>query len=65
MFRNLTMRQQISLGFGVVLILLTALGIFSFSGVTGIVSEATKMITGSNIERILKEKEMEARKAGK
>jgi len=50
MFKKLTVGKQIALGFSVVLVLLAAIGITSFTGVSGIVNNAVDMITGEEIK---------------
>ncbi|MCK5310493.1 MAG: CZB domain-containing protein, partial [Desulfobacteraceae bacterium] len=58
-WKNLTIGKKIGVGFGVVLILLVILGILSFTGVGGIVKNASEVIDGKTIDGELAQKEVD------
>ncbi len=58
-WKNLTIGKKIGVGFGVVLVLLTGLGILSYSGVHGIVGNATEVIEGNKLNGELAQKEVD------
>ena len=59
MFKKLTVGKQIALGFSVVLVLLAAIGLTSFTGVGGIVQNAVSMITGGEIKAEMEQREID------
>lgn len=58
-FKNMTIGKKITLGFGVVIALLLAIGAFNFFGVGQIVHNAEIVITGNNLDGILAQKEVD------
>ena len=58
-WKNLTIGKKIGVGFGVVLVLLAGLGILSYSGVHGIVGNATEVIEGNKLNGELAQKEVD------
>jgi len=59
MFKKLTVGKQIALGFSVVLVLLAAIALTSFTGVGGIVQNAVSMITGEGIKAEMSQREID------
>jgi len=59
MFKKLTVGKQIALGFSVVLVLLAAIALTSFTGVGGIVQNAVSMITGEGIKGEMSQREID------
>jgi methyl-accepting chemotaxis protein len=59
MFKAMTIGKRIGLGFGIIMLLLGILGLVSYTGISGIVSNAVSMITGSNIQEVMKQKEID------
>lgn len=58
-WKNLTIGKKIGVGFGVVLVLLAVVGILSYSGVRGIVGNATEVIEGNKLNGELAQKEVD------
>ncbi|MCK5100862.1 MAG: CZB domain-containing protein, partial [Desulfobacteraceae bacterium] len=58
-WKNLTIGKKIGFGFGIVLILLVILGVLSFTGVGGIVKNASEVIDGKTIDGELAQKEVD------
>jgi len=58
-WKNLTIGKKIAIGFGVVLIMLAAVGLLSFSGVGGIVGDAAQVIDGNKLNGLLAQKEVD------
>lgn len=58
-WKDMTIGQKIGTGFGVVLILLITLSIFSFTGVGGIVENASEVIDGKALDGELAQKEVD------
>jgi len=58
-WKNLTIGKKIGVGFAVVLALLMVLGIMSYSGVSGIVINATEVIEGNKLNGNLAQKEVD------
>jgi len=58
-WRRMTIGKKIGLGFGLVLILLTLLGALSFSGVSGIVGNASEVIEGNKLDGELAQREVD------
>ncbi len=56
---QLTIGKKIALGFGIVLVLLAVVGVLSFSGVGGIVKNATQVIDGNKLDGLLAQKEVD------
>ena len=54
-----TIGKRIGLGFGAVLLLLTALGVLSYKGVEGIVDNASEVIEGNKLDALLAQKEID------
>ena len=59
MFKSLTIGQQIGLGFGVVLIMLAAVAVLSYTGVGGIVGNASEVITGNKLDGAMAQNEID------
>ncbi len=59
MFKKMTVGKQIAFGFGIVLVLLIAIGIISYSGISGIAENAVNMITGESIAGEMKAREID------
>lgn len=59
MFKKMTVGKQISFGFGIVLALLVVIGVFSYSGVSGIVKDAVSMISGGEIISQMRQMEID------
>ncbi|MDA3835599.1 MAG: CZB domain-containing protein, partial [Spirochaetales bacterium] len=59
MFKAMTIGKRIGLGFGIIMLLLGILGLTSYTGISGIVSNAVSMITGSNVQEVMKQKEID------
>ncbi|MDL1986782.1 MAG: CZB domain-containing protein [Deltaproteobacteria bacterium] len=59
MFKKMTVGKQITFGFGIVLVLLVAIGITSYSGISGIVTNAVNMINGESIIGEMKAREID------
>jgi len=58
-WQKMTIGKKIAVGFGVVLSLLTFMGILSFSGVKGIVENAEEVIHGNELQGNLAQKEVD------
>ncbi|MBU3952296.1 MAG: CZB domain-containing protein, partial [Proteobacteria bacterium] len=58
-WKNLTIGKKITLGFGIVIILLVVLGALSFSGVGSIVKNASEVIEGKALDGELAQKEVD------
>ena len=58
-WKNFTIGKKIGVGFGVVLVLLAVVGILSYSGVHGIVGNATEVIEGNKLNGELAQKEVD------
>lgn len=58
-WKQLTIGKKISIGFGIVIILLVVLGGLSFTGVGGIVKNASEVIDGKALEGELAQKEVD------
>jgi len=58
-WKDLTIGKKIAVGFGVVLILLAAVGTLSFTGVGGIVTNAGQVIDGNKLDGNLAQKEVD------
>ncbi len=58
-WRNLTIGKKITIGFGIVILLLVILGALSFSGVGGIVKNASEVIDGKALDGALAQKEVD------
>ena len=58
-WRRMTIGKKISLGFGMVLVLLTVAGLLSYSGVGGIVGNAGEVISGNKLDAVLAQKEID------
>ena len=59
MFKNMTVGKQIASGFGIVLVLLLAIGITSYTGISGVVVNAVSLITGESIIGEMKAREID------
>ncbi|MFH1418020.1 MAG: methyl-accepting chemotaxis protein [Planctomycetota bacterium] len=59
MFKGMTIGKKIGLGFGVVMILLAAVGALSYTGVGSIVTNASEVITGNKLDGNLAQKEVD------
>ncbi|MCP4748587.1 MAG: methyl-accepting chemotaxis protein [Desulfobacteraceae bacterium] len=58
-WKEMTIKKKISLGFGIVLILLAVVGVLSFAGVSGIVRNAGQVIDGNKLDGNLAQKEVD------
>ncbi|MEH0021227.1 MAG: methyl-accepting chemotaxis protein [Desulfobacter sp.] len=58
-WKALTIGKRIGLGFSIVLLLLIVLGFLSFSGVGGIVDNASEVIQGKSLDGILAQREVD------
>ncbi|MCG8633833.1 MAG: methyl-accepting chemotaxis protein [Desulfobacterales bacterium] len=58
-WREMTIGKKIGAGFGIVLILLTIVGILSYTGTKGIVSNAEEVIDGNKLDGNLAQKEVD------
>jgi methyl-accepting chemotaxis protein len=58
-WRNMTIGKRIAFGFGVVLILLSAAGVLSYTGVGGIVHNAGDVIQGNKLDGTLAQRELD------
>jgi methyl-accepting chemotaxis protein len=58
-WKEMNIKKKIALGFGVVLILLAAVGVLSFTGVGGIVTNAELVIDGNKLDGNLAQKEVD------
>ena len=59
MFKKMTVGKQIAMGFGIILAMLVIIGLTSYFGVSGIVTNAVSMITGEKIIGEMKAKEID------
>ena len=58
-WKNLTIAKKIALGFGIILALLSVVGLLSFTGVNNIVKDAGQVIDGNKLDGILAQKEVD------
>lgn len=58
-WKNLTIGKKITAGFGIVIILLLVLGGLSFTGVSGMVGKAKRVIDGNSLDGQLAQKELD------
>ena len=58
-WKNLTIGKKIAAGFGAVMILLTVCVVLSFTGVGGIVSNASRVIDGNRLDGVLSQMEVD------
>ena len=58
-WKNMTIGKKNAVGFGVVLILLAALALISYTGVDGIVNNAGEVIAGNKLDGNLAQKEVD------
>ena len=58
-WRNMTIGKRIAFGFGVVLVLLCAAGIMSYTGVGGIVLNAGEVIQGNKLDGTMAQRELD------
>ena len=59
MFKNLTIGKKLALGFTVVLVVLGAVVVLSFTGIGGIVENAKEVIYGNKLDGIMTQKEVD------
>jgi len=59
MFKNLTIGKKLACGFGVVILALMMVVGFSYTGVRGIVGNATQVIYGTELDGIMAQKEID------
>ena len=64
MLKKMTVGKQIFFGFGLILCMLLIIGITSYAGVSGIVSNAVSMIPGERIIGEMKAKEIDHQDRG-
>jgi methyl-accepting chemotaxis protein len=58
-WRNLTIGQKVGMGFGIILVLLSLVGLLSYTGVKGIVRNAGQVIDGNKLDGVLAQKEVD------
>jgi len=58
-WKNMTIGKKIALGFGLIILLLIVLGSISFTGVGGIVNNASEVIDGTSLDGELAQKEVD------
>ncbi len=58
-WNDMTIGKKIGIGFGLILILMVVLGLLSFSGVSGIVKNASEVIDGKALDGELAQKEVD------
>jgi methyl-accepting chemotaxis protein len=58
-WKNLTIGKKIALGFGIILVLLSVVGLLSFTGVKAIVHDAEHVINGNKLDGMLAQKEVD------
>lgn len=58
-WRNLKLYKKLSIGIGSVILLLIIIGIQSFSGISGILGNASEVIGGNKLNEIIAEKEVD------
>jgi methyl-accepting chemotaxis protein len=58
-WKNLTIGKKVALGFGVILTLLSVVGVLSFTGVKNIVHDAGQVIDGNKLDGMLAQKEVD------
>ena len=58
-WKNLTIGRKITVGFGIVLSMLAAVGFLSFNGISGIVGNADQVIAGNQLNGLLAQKEVD------
>ncbi|MFH2064292.1 MAG: methyl-accepting chemotaxis protein [Pseudomonadota bacterium] len=58
-WQNMSFGKKIAVGFGVVLILLAVVGVLSFTGVAGIVTNASQVIEGNKLDAEMAQKEVD------
>ncbi|ACV68791.1 methyl-accepting chemotaxis protein [Desulfohalobium retbaense] len=54
-----TVGQRVGRGFGVVILVLIVLGVFAFTGISGLVDDAREMIFGNKLRAVMTEKEVD------
>ncbi|MBU0718188.1 MAG: CZB domain-containing protein [Planctomycetes bacterium] len=59
MFKGMTIGKKISLGFGVVMVLLAVVAVLSYTGVGGIVANANEVITGNKLDGQMAQNEVD------
>lgn len=58
-WKNLTIGKKVALGFGIILVLLSVVGLLSFTGVKNIVNDAHQVIEGNKLDGMLAQKEVD------
>ncbi len=58
-WNNISLRAKLFLGFGIVILLLIAIGIIAYNGVGKVTQNAKKIIMGNQIDRMLTQKEVD------
>ena len=58
-WKNLTIGKRNAVGFGILFIMLVAVGLLSFTGVRSIVRNAEQVIKGNRLEGTLAQKEID------
>ena len=58
-WKNLTIGKKVALGFGIILTLLSVVGLLSFTGVKNIVHDAGQVIDGNKLDGMLAQKEVD------
>ena len=59
MFKNATIGKKIGMGFGAVMLMLMIVGALSYTGVGGIVGNASEVITGNQLDGVMAQKEVD------
>ena len=58
-WRDMTIGKRIGTGFGIVLVLLIAVGLLAYTGTRGIVGNAEEVIDGNRLDGTLAQKEVD------
>lgn len=58
-WKNLTIGKKVGVGFGIILVLLSVVGVLSFTGVKNIVYDAEQVIDGNKLDGMLAQKEVD------
>lgn len=58
-WKNLTIGKKVAMGFGIILVLLSIVGLLAFRGVSNIVHDAGQVIDGNKLDGLLAQKEVD------
>ena len=58
-WKNLTIGKKVGVGFGIILALLSVVGLLSYTGVSGIVGNAEQVIDGNKLDGMLAQREVD------